>query len=270
MERSIRRQNLGRLLVLSLMIMALVLAPATTSPGQEVSRLDTVLETGVLKVGTTGDYKPFTYLNKDTGEFEGIDIDMARSLAAALGIRLEFVQTSWKNIVSDLVEGKYDVAMGGISKRLSRQTDVFFTIPYLETGKAPITLKENFDRFQTLEQIDQEGVRVIVNPGGTNEQFARANLKKATIVVHDDNVTIFDQIVQGKADLMMTDAVETMVQEKLHPELKAVNPDKPFTFTEFGYMLPRGDVIFKEWVDLWLHTVLKTGEYQDYFDKWVR
>lgn len=270
MERFTRKHYFGRLLILSLLIMVIAIASAAPTVGAETSRLDTIMEMGVLKVGTTGDYKPFTYFDKEKGEFEGIDIDMAKSLAAALGVKLELVQTTWKNIVTDLVEGKYDVAMGGISKRLSRQTSVFFTIPYLETGKAPITLKENAEKFQTLDQIDQEGVRVIVNPGGTNESFARANLKKATIVVHEDNVTIFDQIIQGKADLMMTDAVETLVQEKLHPELKAVNPDKPFTFTEFGYMLPRGDSVFKEWVDLWLHTALKTGEYQKYFDSRVR
>lgn len=270
MARRMKGNYSNKILILFIVVMALLLATVTPLIAEETSRLDTILEKGVLRVGTTGDYKPFTYLDKEKGEFEGIDIDMAKSLAAGMGVKLELVQTTWKNIVSDLVDGKYDVAMGGISKRLSRQTNVFFTIPYLETGKAPITLKENVNKFQTLEQIDQEGVKVVVNPGGTNEKFARDNLKKATIVVHDDNVTIFDQIVKGNVDLMMTDAVETMVQEKLHPELKAVNPDKPFTFTEFGYMLPRGDVVFKEWIDLWLHTAIKTGEYQSIFDKWVK
>jgi cyclohexadienyl dehydratase len=238
--------------------------------GAQTSRLDEILERGVVRVGTTGDYKPFTYLNKETEAYEGIDIDMAKSLAKALGVKLEFVPTTWKEIVTGVVEKRYDVAMGGISKKLNRQMQVFFTIPYLETGKAPITLKENVDKFQTLEQIDREGVTVIVNPGGTNEQFARDNLKKAKIIVHDDNVTIFDQIVAGKADLMITDAVETLVQEQIHPELAAVNPDKPFTFTEFGYILPRGDIIFKEWLDLWLHTAIKTGEFQEIFDSHIK
>jgi cyclohexadienyl dehydratase len=76
--------------------------------------------------------------------------------------------------------------------------------------------------------------------------------------------------VAGKADLMITDAVETLVQEQIHPELAAVNPDKPFTFTEFGYMLPRGDTVFKEWLDLWLHTAIKTGEFQEIFDSHIK
>ena len=157
MERFTRKHYFGRLLILSLLIMLIAIASAAPTVGAETSRLDTIMEMGVLKVGSTGDYKPFTYFDKEKGEFEGIDIDMAKSPAAALGVKLELVQTTWKNIVTDLVEGKYDVAMGGISKKLSRQTSVFFTIPYLETGKAPITLKENAEKFQTLEQIDQEG-----------------------------------------------------------------------------------------------------------------
>jgi ABC-type amino acid transport substrate-binding protein len=70
--------------------------------------------------------------------------------------------------------------------------------------------------------------KVIVNPGGTNERFDRAHLPKATIVQWSDNATIFDALIEGKADLMITDAVETRVQAKLHPD----HPDTPFDRSE--------------------------------------
>src|SRR5690606_40866418 len=57
-------------------------------------------------------------------------------------------------------------------------------------------------------------VRVVVNPGGTNEKFARERLKRATIVQHPDNNTIFDEIIAGRADLMITDAAETRWQAR--------------------------------------------------------
>lgn len=63
--------------------------------------------------------------------------------------------------------------------------------------------------------------------------------------MHQDNVTIFQQIVDGKADLMMTDAVETRLQEKLHPQLCAVHPDQPFDFSEKAVLLPR-DIVLKQ------------------------
>ncbi|MCF7936222.1 MAG: transporter substrate-binding domain-containing protein [Synergistales bacterium] len=255
-----------RIVLMALVIGALALGG--TAQAAE-SRLDTILDRGVLRVGTTGDYKPFTFYDEDTGEHEGIDIEMARSLADALGVELKLVRTTWGTLIDGILEDKYDVAMGGISIRLSRQAKVFFTIPYLETGKAPITLDENVERFQTIEQIDRPDVRVIVNPGGTNERFARENFDEAEIILHDSNVTIFEEIVKGNADLMITDAVETLVQERLHPELEAVHPHDPFTFTEFGYILPRGDVVFKEWLDLWLHTSMETGEFEEIFEKHV-
>jgi len=233
------------------------------------SVLDQIIQRGHILVGTTGDYKPFTYLNPADGKFEGIDIDMALALGRALGVEVKFVKTSWPTLMKDFGDGKYDLGMGGISVNLERQKKGFFSIPYLVDGKTPITRKENVAKFQTLEQIDQPGVRVIVNPGGTNEKFARANLKKATIMVYQDNVTIFDQIVEGKADLMITDAVETVLQQKLHPQLAAVHPDKPFTYSEKGYLMPR-DIIFKLWVDQWLHLALSDGTFRKIYDTWLK
>ena len=235
-----------------------------------LSTLDRVKEQKVLRVGTTGDYKPFTYYDEEKMKFVGSDIDMAMDLAKELEVEVEFVKTTWKNIVTDLVEDRYDIAMGGISVKLSRQLDGFFSIPYLVTGKTPITRKENVDRFDTLEKIDQEDVTVIVNPGGTNEKFVQEHIKKAKIIVFDDNNTIFDEIVEKRADLMITDAVETMLQEKLHPELAAVHPLEPFDKFEKAYLLPEGDIIFKEWVDLWLHTAILTGKYQNIFDEHIK
>jgi cyclohexadienyl dehydratase len=171
--------------------------------------------------------------------------------------------------MKDFHEGKFDIGMGGISINLGRQKTCFFSIPYLKDGKTPITLKKNLDRFKTLEQIDQRGVRVIVNPGGTNEKFVRANIEQAEIIVHNDNVTIFDQIVEGKADLMITDAVETILQQKLRPQLVAVHPDEPFTYSEKGYMMPR-DIVLKAFVDQWLHLALMDGTYKKISDKWLK
>src|SRR5436305_3007037 len=59
------------------------------------SRLDDIIKRGTLRVGMTGDYLPFTYLDKTTSKFRGFDVDMAEALGKALGVRVEFVQTAW-------------------------------------------------------------------------------------------------------------------------------------------------------------------------------
>lgn len=246
-------------------------APAAQAAGTatETSRLDAVLSAGTLRVGTTGDYKPFTYLNPQTQKFEGMDIDLAEAMGKALGVKVEFVKTTWGTLLPDLLADKYDIAVGGVSVTLERQKKALFSDALMRDGKTPITRCENKDRFQTVADIDKPGVRLIVNPGGTNEKFARAHIHNAQIEVHPDNVTIFDQIVAGKADLMITDAVETRLQQKLHPELCAVHPDKPFDFSEKAFLLPR-DIVLKLWVDQWLHRAVATGEYQAVFDRWLK
>jgi cyclohexadienyl dehydratase len=253
----------ARILLLALMLLAPV-ALAQTAPAP--SLLDQIIERGTLRVGSTGDYKPFTFQNPETKAFEGIDIDMAASLAKALGVKLDIVKTAWPNLMADFLAGKFDMAMGGVSVSLERQKKGLFSIAYLVDGKAAIARCADKDKYSSLEAIDKAGVRVIVNPGGTNEKFDRDKLKSASIAVYPDNVTIFDQIVADKADVMVTDASETMLQQKLRPALCAIHPDEPFNFSEKAYLLQR-DEIFKAFVDQWLRNAIMSKEYQTIADQ---
>ena len=126
------------------------------------------------------------------------------SLAQSLGVRLEIVKTSWSTLKSDLQTNSFDIAMGGITITLDRQKVGLFSSPVFSSGKTPITRCGDEPKYETIAAIDQPGVHVIVNPGGTNERFDRAHLQKATIIQWGDNATIFDALVEGKADLMIT------------------------------------------------------------------
>lgn len=249
-------------------VTAAFLALTAAGASAQESRLDAVQKAGALQVCTTGDYKPFT-LAKDDG-FEGIDIELAKSLAKALGVEAKFVKTKWSDLMADFTAGKCDVAMGGISVTLERQKRAFFSAPYLVNGKAPIARCADKDKFATVAGIDRPEVTVIVNPGGTNERFARASFKNAKIEVYPDNVTIFDQILAGKADVMVAESIEVKVQEKQKPGLCAINPDEPLQYGEMGYLLPRGDVAFKAFVDQWLHLAKATGEFAKVYGEFVR
>lgn len=232
------------------------------------THLDAILAHKLLRVGTTGDYRPFSYLDPATKSFEGIDIEMAKSLGKALGVEVEFVQTSWSKLMPDLLADKFDVAMGGISVSLDRQKKALFSTPYMRDGKTPVARCADRAKYQTLADIDEPGVRAIVNPGGTNERFARANLKRAALEVYPDNKTIWQQILDGKADVMITDASETRFWQKEHPGLCAIHPDQPFNFSEKAYLLPR-DPIWKAFVDQWLRDSVESKEYPAIFRKWL-
>lgn len=247
----------------SLKVVEKQVAPVNT---KKPSVLDAVLINKVLRVGTTGDFIPFSYqTNTQNKVYEGVDIELAKDLAKSLNVQLRLIPTTWKNLLSDLNASKFDMAMSGITITLTRQQQALFSIPLLANGKAAITRDEHVNRYQTLEDINQPGVKVIVNPGGTNEIFAKTNFPKATIIENEDNLSIFEKIVDGTADLMVTDAIETLVQEQIHPELEAVNPDEPFNFFEMGYLLPI-DHTFKAYVDQWLNLRLKDSTYQKILD----
>jgi cyclohexadienyl dehydratase len=249
---------------------AIFLAVACASAQQTAapSRLDDIIKRGTLRVGTTGDYLPFTYLDKTTSAFRGFDVDMAEALGKALGVKVEYVQTAWPKLMADFEAGSFDIAMGGVSITLERQKKGMFSTPIMREGKTPIARCSDKNKFDTLAEIDRPGTRVIVNPGGTNERFTRANVRNAEIKVYNDNVTIFDEIAKGNADLMMTDSSETQYQQKLHPGvLCAVHPEKPFDFAEKAYWLQR-DAAFKAFVDQWLHMMMEDGSYGKIYSHW--
>ena len=111
---------------------------------------------------------------------------------------------------------------------------------------------------------------MIVNPGGTNERFDRAHLHEAEIVVQPDNTAIFDTLAAGGADVMITDASETRLQQKLHPDaLCAIHPDKPFDFAEKAYWMAP-DPALKAFVDQWLHIMKENGSLDAVRAKWLQ
>jgi len=249
-------------------LIASIVAISTATAQQPSSRLDEIVTRGALRVGMTGDYKPFSYFDKTTDKFTGFDVDMAEALGKALGVKVEYVHTAWPQLMKDFEADKFDVAMGGVSITLDRQKKGYFSAPIMREGKTPITRCSDTAKYQTLEEIDRPGTRVITNPGGTNERFARAHIKSAEIKVYNDNVTIFDEIAKGDADLMMTDASETRYQQKLHPGvLCSVHPDQPFDFAEKAYWLQR-DVALKAFVDQWLHLQTEDGSFKKLMAAW--
>lgn len=254
--------------ILAGLIAASCAASLSLTAYAQPSRLDDVLERGFVRVCTTGDYSPYTFFGPD-GQFIGIDIDLARSLATTLGVDVQFVQASWPTLISDFV-GKCDIAMGGISITAERQEYADFSESHMSEGKSPIARCDDVGRFPTLDAIDQPGVRAIVNPGGTNERFARRNFHRLQLIVHPDNTTIFEQILLNNADVMVTDTSEALWQSRLHPQLCPINPGQPFETADKAYMLPRGDHLFKASVDAWMQEMKRSGRYAGIVDSWLK
>lgn len=250
-------------------IAALLIGLSNLSQAQETpSHLDKVLEKGQLAVCTTGDYKPYTFLRQD-GEYEGIDIEMAQSLAQSLGVKVQWVPTTWKTLMPDFLAKQCDIAVGGISVTLKRQQTAWFAQPLDVDGKIPLVRCADKDRYQTLEQLNRPEVRLVEPAGGTNEAFVHSHLPQATLTLFHDNVTIFQQLVDNHADVMITDASEARYQQQRFPTLCAINADRPLQYGEKAYMIPRDDISWKLYVDQWLHLSTATGEYAQIARQWL-
>ena len=97
------------------------------------STLDKILQSGTLKVGTTGDFPGWSFKNTTTNEYEGFDIDVAKTLAADMGVEIEFVPTDWKNLVSGVVANKYYMTSSA-SITTKRAMQAGYSVSYYGTG----------------------------------------------------------------------------------------------------------------------------------------
>lgn len=242
---------------------------AQAAPAAE-SRLDAILARGYILVGTTGDYKPFSFYDKDGNDYVGYDIDAARMLGEALGVDVVFVQTTWPTLMQDLLDDKFDIAMSGITRTYARQKQAHLSHGYFPFGKSPLVRAADKAKYTSLEAIDQPGVKIGVNPGGTNEKFVRTNITKATIIVHPKNAEIPGLVAAGKFDVMITDSPEAIRYAKDDARLYAALLDNTFTKNQFGILMQRGDQVFANFIDLWMEEMKLQGQFDKLYAKHMK
>ena len=177
----------------------------------------------VLKVGTTGDYAPFSEYNSETKTFEGKDIDLITGFAKAHSEKVEFIKTSWKDVANDLKNEKFDVFVGGMTITPERNKNFIFSTPQESFHKAAMTQCKNLNKYKSFEDIDNPKTLVVENRGGTNENIALAKLKNAKLLIINDNKQAIKSLTNGISgiypDIMFTDTTEITYQHSINPKL---------------------------------------------------
>ena len=232
----------------------------------EAGHLEDIAARGTIRIGTTGDYIPMSYLNPATGKYEGIDAELSKIIADSLGVAIEYVPTTWPTLSADMQAGKFDIALCGISRNFARAKTMAMSDAYGEGifGKTILCRKSDAKKFKSVADLNRPDVRIMINPGGTNEKFARANLPKATLIVHEENADIPIQIAEGKADIMITETVEAVSWVKREPRLAAPLVDKPFEGTRHscGILMEKGDQEFLNYINFVLAELRMDGRLQ--------
>jgi cyclohexadienyl dehydratase len=162
-------------------------------------------------------------------------------------------------MLDDLRGGAFDLSLGGVSVTPAREAQASFSIPYSTGGKTILARCTDAAKFHGgLPSVDRPKVRVIVNPGGTNEQYVRSNVHHARIVVYPDNRAIFDEITAGRADVMITDDVEAELQARHHPGLCRTFSGT-LTHADKAILIPRDPDLVKA-VNDWLAPTIAAGD----------
>ena len=232
-------------------------------------RLDKIMESKVIRVGTPGDYRPFAI--KTEAGFTGHDIDVIELMAKEMGVKVEYVPTSWPNLMKDIQAGKFDVAVGGITRNVGRIRYIAMLPGYAPFGKVALVRSAEKSKYMTPEDLNKANVRIIKNPGGTNETFVLENLKVAQVSTHDKNAEIPGLIAEGKGDVMITETYEALHYSKADPRLHAAFIDAPLTpKNQLGFMIPTDDADYARVMGFVWELLDSRGALKQTSDKWLK
>ena len=247
----------------------LVLTTISAATQEREKRIPQIRARGVLLVGTTGDYRPITYLDPGSGEYWGFDIELAKDLAEALGVELRFVPTTWPTLMEDTQAEKFDLAISGITITDARRAQTLMSEGYLANGKTVLCRAADADRYTSLEAIDRPEVVVMENPGGLNEQFVRQNLPHAALVIHRVNEEIPGLVASGAADVMITEILEAGYYAAQDSRLAAPLLHEPFTHGELGVLMAQGSEDLLEFVNGFLADERESGRLDELAETYI-
>ena len=221
--------------------------------------LNKIKRIGILRVGTTGDYLPMSFLNEDTGTYAGFDVELVETLADELGVDVEYIKTTWPTLMEDTLNEKFDLAICGITITEERKQKALMSQGYLGNGKTILVRKEDADRYRTLDDINKKEVVVMENPGGTNERFVRENLPEATLIIHEKNAEIPGLIAEGEADVMITEVLEAGYYVQMDDRLAAPLINEPFTYSELGFLMPNSHIRLLDYTNRFIEKEKASG-----------
>ncbi len=160
----------------------------------------------VLRVGTSADYPPFEYVNTETNDFVGFDLDLMRLLASKMGYgKTEIVNMDFDTIIPSLGTDKIDVASACITITDDR-LKVADAVPYLQTGQSIIVMKES--NFEPKSLKDLSGKKVGVQKGTTGEETLDKGIEAKEALNVD--VRRYTSVILGMMDLQ-NGAIDAMI-----------------------------------------------------------
>lgn len=235
---------------------------------QQKSALNKVLDAGVVRIGTTGDFKPMSWRNPETNKFEGHQIDLAERLGKDLGVKVEYVLTDWKTLLNGVVADKYDIVMTGTSMNVPRAKVAGFTVPWGLTGFMPLVQKKNADKYKNWDDLNNPNVTIGFNLGTTFAEFVEEKLPKAKTRKVESPARDWQELLAGRVDVTMTSILEGAELTQRYPNLQLLFPDQVRNALPVVFMTRIDDIVWLNFLNNWLSILKQNGYMAELNKKW--
>ena len=233
----------------------------------ETSRLQSILSSGVLRVGTTGDWNPMTVKDPTTNSYKGFDIDVTTELAKDLGVEVEYVAADWKTLVNGITADKYDMT-GSASLNMSRAKVAGYSQPYFYLAFVPVVQKKSLDKFTDWQDIDKPDVKVAATLGTVQEKMVKDFFPNAEHIVIEAPARDFQELLARRADVSVTSNVEAATLVERFKQLAIVPVEQARKPTPISMLLPQNDQVWINYINHWIELKKTQGYFEETAAKW--
>lgn len=214
-----------------------------------------------LRVGTSGDYAPFSV--EEGGTLSGFDLTVARAFARDAGFALRLERFAWPDLARDVAAARFDVAMSGVTMRPERSVVGRFSVPVARSGAVVLATPEA--AAGGLDGLDRSEVRIAVNAGGHLERAARSRFPHASLRPLAENDAVRRALAERSVDAIVSDTLEAPGWERTLPGIVRLGP---FTRDRKAYLwsVPAAGA---ERLDAWLLTREADGTLARLRERWL-
>ena len=230
--------------------------------------VEDVLDRGVLRVGLSS-FTPWAMRAKD-GEFIGFEPDVARQLAADMGVEADIIPTAWDGIIPALLAKKFDVIIGGMSVTPARNLQVNFSIPYAYTGIGLVANRARMGSATSPEDFNHEHIVFSLRRGTTPVEIVKNMMPKAQILQFDDESAAVQELLNGRADAWVAGAPGHTNAALDHPDKLFLPFEQLLNRDHAGIVIRKGDADGLNFINNWIRVKMNEGWLQTRHDYWFK
>ena len=238
-------------------------APARTSPV-----MDRIIQSGELVVGTAGSMPPLNMTTRD-GQVVGIEPDIARTIAGAMGVKLRIETMPFAELLPALEAGNVDMVLSNMTITPKRNLSAAFVGPYYVSGKAFLTKLETIALANEATDVNSPEITLAVLKGSTSQYFAEEVIPDAKLITTDDYDGAVKLVRDGKAHAMVADYPICLVSVFRYPEEGLLTVVTPLTYEPIGIAVPVNDPLLVNWLENFLNTMEASGNLESITDYWL-